>query len=65
MKTKFHNSRWLMGTLSRCFLSRKTIPEKMPFLENTGICRRFLGYADKKMRGNRASRGKILVVLFF
>lgn len=36
MKTKFHNSRWLTGTFSRCFLSRKTIPEKMPFLENTG-----------------------------
>ena len=79
MTTKFHNSRWLTGTFSHCFLSRKTIREKMPFLKNTGsravwpvvlfkkhgICRRFLGYADKKMRGNRASRGKILVVLFF
>ena len=36
MKTKFHNSRWLTGTFSRRLLSRKTIPEKKPFLENTG-----------------------------
>lgn len=73
MKTKFHNSRWLTGTLSRCFLSRKMDSGKHRLqscvargsLYKRGICRRFLGYTDKKMRGNRASRGKILIVLFF